>query len=294
MKFKETLKQYQDYVNSVLEQSILVEDSLPETKLYASMQYSLMAGGKRIRPILMLATYQLFQENTKICEPYFIGMEMVHNFSLIHDDLPAIDNDNFRHGKPTNHKVFGENIAILAGDQLLNYAYCIMTEDVMKNSTPAKVRILHEFSKEVSHMIMGETIDVESEGKDISLELLTSMHQNKTGALIKESVRMGAILANATEEQLALLTEFAEKLGLIFQIKDDILSEIGDEKVMGKPAHRDVALNKATFVTKYGLEQATLLLNKTAKQAIDILEQTFREKAEFLIELTKYIRDRNQ
>jgi geranylgeranyl diphosphate synthase type II len=292
--FKEELKQYQTYINSVLDKYIDCNELLPEKNLNAAMKYSLMAGGKRIRPILMLATYKLFKNDFKICEPYFVGMEMVHNFSLIHDDLPAIDNDDFRHGKPTNHKKFGENIAIMAGDGLLNYAYIVMTNDLVNNVMPSKVKAINEFSNEVQHMIIGEVVDIESEGKDITLELLEYMHKNKTGALIKESVRIGAILAEASDEDLEILTKYAQNLGLAFQIKDDILSEIGDEKIMGKPAHNDVKEHKSTFVTKYGLEKSESILNEVIDQSINIIEKRFKSKAQFLVKLAEYVRDRDK
>ena len=198
LNFSEKFRMYQEYVNSKLDEYIDQDESLPEKNLNHSMKYSLMAGGKRIRPILMLATYELFKEGFKDeCVPFFVGMEMVHNFSLIHDDLPAIDNDDFRHGKPTNHKVFGENIAILAGDGLLNYAYIVIMDELLKDNSKEKILAANEFSKQVYRMIIGETVDVECEGKEISLELLEYMHKNKTGALIKESVRIGAILGRS-------------------------------------------------------------------------------------------------
>ena len=293
MEFKEKLKEYQIYINNKLEEYIDTIDC-PEKKLNEAMRYSLLAGGKRIRPILMLATYELFKNNIEVCTPYFVAMEMVHNFSLIHDDLPAIDNDDLRHGVPTNHKAYGESTAILAGDGLLNYAYIVMSNDILKEYKEEKVKVLNEFSKEVYQMIIGEFVDIECEGKDISTKLLEYMHKNKTGALIKESVRMGAILAGAKDEELDILTKYAENIGLAFQIKDDILSEIGDEKVMGKPVHNDKEANKSTFVTKYGLDESINMLNKVIDESINILNDTFGNRCEFLIELAKYIRDREK
>lgn len=181
------LEELQTLVNDMLKNLEWQEEILHE-----SMKYSLLSGGKRLRPILMLSSYLLFEKEERICIPYMIAMEMVHNFSLIHDDLPAIDNDDFRHGKLTNHKVFGESTAILAGDALLNEAYCIIAEDIAKEKNISllqrKIQILTELSKEVSNMILGEYIDIESEGKKISFERLSHMYQYKTGALIKESI----------------------------------------------------------------------------------------------------------
>lgn len=293
MNFKEKLHEYQIYVNDILSKYIDNSDS-PEKLLNDSMRYSLMAGGKRIRPILMLATYKLFKDDIESCIPYFVAMEMVHNFSLIHDDLPAIDNDDFRHGILTNHKKFGESTAILAGDSLLNYAYIVMSEDILNDCKKEKVKVLNEFSNEVYHMIIGEFVDIECERKDISPELLRYMHKNKTGALIKESVRIGAILGEASNDELELLTKYSENIGLAFQIKDDILSEIGDEKIMGKPVHNDKEAGKSTFVTKYGLDKSIEMLNSVIGEAIKTINVKFGEKAEFLVELANYIKDREK
>lgn len=292
--FKSRLKDLQIQVNTELEKYINVLD-VPEKKLQEAMKYSLMAGGKRLRPILIISTCLLFKEDYEICIPYFVAMEMVHNFSLIHDDLPAIDDDDFRHGKPTNHKMFGESTAILAGDALLNHAYITISNDLIKENDnynlSLKVKALNEFSKEVYQMMIGEFVDIECEGKQIELELLKYMHKNKTGALIKESVRLGAILADASENDLKKLTSYAEKIGLAFQIKDDILSEIGDEKKTGKPVGNDREKNKVTFVTKYGLDESKNLLDKIVNEAIEDLDN-FGEKAWFLKELALYIKDR--
>lgn len=293
MNFKEELIKNQEYVNNILKEYIDTLE-LPEKKLNDAMRYSLLAGGKRIRPILIINTYKLFRDDIEKCIPYFVAMEMVHNFSLIHDDLPAIDNDDIRHGIPTNHKAFGESTAILAGDGLLNYAYMVISEDIASKYDNCKIQVLNEFSKEVYNMIKGEFIDIESENKDIPIELLEYMHKNKTGALIKESVRIGAILAKANEKDLSLLTKYAENIGLAFQIKDDILSEIGDEKIMGKPVHNDIRENKSTFVTKYGIEKSQEILRDIIKEAIQLILNEFGEKAEFLIELAKYIKDREK
>ena len=293
MNFKEEFSKYQDYINIILKKYIGASN-LQEKKLNDSMRYSLLAGGKRIRPILMINTYKLFKEDFEKCIPYFVAMEMVHNFSLIHDDLPAIDNDDIRHGKPTNHKAFGESTAILAGDGLLNYAYMVISDDLIKECDNYKLKALNEFSKEVYNMIKGEFIDIESENKDIPVELLQYMHKNKTGALIKESVRIGAILAKANEDDIKTLTKYAENIGLAFQIKDDILSEIGDEKIMGKPVHNDIRKNKSTFVTKYGPKKAQEILENIINESIDILRNSFGDKAVFLVELAKYIKDREK
>ena len=295
MDFKQELKQYQDLMNSELEKYIDAREC-PEEILNRSMEYSLMAGGKRLRPILVIATYQIFKEDIQECMPFAVAIEMVHNFSLIHDDLPGIDNDDFRHGKPTNHKQFNEATAILAGDGLLNNAYRVISktlENSKKEDLSKKIKIFQEFSDSVSKMIVGEFVDTEEEGKQISEETLEYIHRNKTGALLTLCVRMGAILAEASQEDLNRLTAYAEKIGLAFQIKDDILSEEGDEKILGKPVGNDKILEKCTYVSEYGLEGAKEKLDKLTKEAIEELE-VYNEKAEFLIELAKYIKERNK
>ncbi len=295
MNFIEQLKQYQKLINNELEKYVRKEEC-PEIILNNSMEYSLMAGGKRLRPILVVATYGLFKNDIEKCLPYAVAIEMVHNFSLIHDDLPGIDNDDFRHGKPTNHNKFNEATAILAGDGLLNWAYIVIAND-LKNSKQSdlqnKLKIFNEFSFAVDRMIAGEYVDTEYEGKQITDEYLQYIHKNKTGALLRLCVRMGAILSNASEKDVKKLTSYAEKIGLAFQIKDDILSEEGDEKVLGKPVGNDKELGKCTYVSKYRLEGAKKILNKITKEAIEELSE-YGDKAEFLRELALYIQSRNK
>ncbi len=310
MDFKKELKEYQNIVNSHLEKYVKKEQC-PEEVLNNSMEYSLMAGGKRLRPILAIATYQLFNKDYQKVIPYAIALEMVHNFSLIHDDLPGIDNDNFRHGKPTNHKKFNEATAILAGDGLLNGAFIVISEDIRKTAKKLeqssssyngeniylkelnnKTKVFNEFSVAIDRMIAGEYVDTEYEGKEITEELLEYIHNNKTGAFLKYSVRMGAILANASEEKLEKLTKYAENIGLAFQIKDDILSEEGDEAVLGKPVGNDKEMQKCTYVSKYGLDGAKKILDVITKEAVEIVKEF--KNSEFLQELAKYIKDRNK
>ena len=229
--------------------------------------------------------------------PYAVAIEMVHNFSLIHDDLPAIDNDNIRHGKLTNHKKFNESTAILAGDGLLNNGYILISEDLIKtkdkDELEKKLKVFNEFSIAVDRMIAGEYVDTEFEGKKISEEYLEYTHKNKTGALLKLCVRMGAILAEASLKELEKLTNYAENIGLAFQIKDDILSVEGNELITGKPVGNDEARGKCTYVSKYGLEEAKKILNDITKEAIQNLEE-FGEKAEFLKGLAEFIKTRNK
>ncbi len=296
MDFKAELKKYQIQIDQELKKYIRKHEC-PEKELNSSMEYSLMAGGKRLRPILVLATYKLFKEDYKICMPYAIAIEMVHNSSLIHDDLPGIDNDDFRHGKPTNHKKFNEATAILAGDGLLNNSYMVISQDLLNTKNEKelskKIKILNEFSLATDRMLAGEYLDTEYEGKNIPFEELEYIHKNKTGAFLKLSARMGAILGDCTENELEKITSYSEKIGLAFQIKDDILSVEGNEKITGKPVGNDEEKRKCTYVSSYGLEKAKEILSKITKEAILELD-TFGEKAEFLRGLAKYIEIRNK
>ena len=295
MDFRENLKKYQKIVNNELEK-YLRKQECPEKILNNSMEYSLMSGGKRLRPILVMATYELFKNDVEKCFPYAVAIEMVHNFSLIHDDLPGIDDDDFRHGKPTNHKQFNEATAILAGDGLLNNAYIVISEDLKKSKKAdldKKLQVFSEFTTSVDRMIAGEYVDTEYEGKEIQAEYLDYIHRNKTGALLRLCVRMGAILADCNREDLDKLTTYAEKIGLAFQIKDDILSEEGNEEILGKPVGNDKEKKKCTYVSKYGLKEAKKKLEVIIQYAIKQI-QSYGEKAEFLKELALYIQNRNK
>ena len=299
MEFKENLKKYQNIINEELEK-YLRKENCPEKTLNNSMEYSLMAGGKRLRPILVLATYELFRDSYEEAMPFAVAIEMIHNFSLIHDDLPEVDNDDFRHGKPTNHKQFNHPTALLAGDGLLNQAYIVLSDEILysvenqyKENFYSKVKAFNEFTKAVDRMIVGEYLDTELEGQQISKEMLEYIHINKTGALLKLCVRMGAILAEASEKDIERLTIYAEKIGLAFQIKDDILSEEGNPEITGKPVGNDKELGKCTYVSYYGLDGAKQELNKIIEEAIQQLE-IYGEKAEFLRQLAIYIKNRNK
>ena len=299
MEFKENLKKYQNIINEELEK-YLRKENCPEKTLNNSMEYSLMAGGKRLRPILVLATYELFRDSYEEAMPFAVAIEMIHNFSLIHDDLPEVDNDDFRHGKPTNHKQFNHPTALLAGDGLLNQAYIVLSDEILysvenqyKENFYSKVKAFNEFTKAVDRMIVGEYLDTELEGQQISKEMLEYIHINKTGALLKLCVRMGAILAEASEKDIERLTIYSEKIGLAFQIKDDILSEEGNPEITGKPVGNDKELCKCTYVSYYGLDGAKQELNKIIEEAIGQIK-IYGEKSEFLRQLALYIKDRNK
>lgn len=299
MEFKENLKKYQEIINKELEK-YLRKNECAEKILNNSMEYSLMAGGKRLRPILILVTYELFKDEYEECMPFAVAIEMVHNFSLIHDDLPEVDNDDFRHGKPTNHKKFNHPTALLAGDGLLNQAYIVISDELeysvenqYKENIKNKIRAFNEFTKAVDRMIAGEYLDTELEGKQISKEMLEYIHVNKTGALLKLCVRMGAILADSSEKDVERLSKYADKIGLAFQIKDDILSEEGNPEITGKPVGNDKEHNKCTYVSYFGLEGAKKELDKIIEEAIEEIE-IYGEKAKFLKELAMYIKERSK
>lgn len=296
MNFKEELSKYIDIINQELQKYIETKEC-PESILNEAKGYSLLAGGKRLRPILMIASYSLFKDDIEKCYKNAIALEMVHTFSLIHDDLPGIDNDDYRRGKLTNHKKYNEATAILAGDSLLNGAYQILIDDIGNTSDEEerarKIKALYELSYGIDRMIAGEYVDTEYEGKEISSDYLEYMHENKTGALIKAPVKIGAILAGASADEISELESYAEKIGLAFQIKDDILSEVGNAEELGKPVGNDRERGKCTYVTKYGLEKAQQMLDSIIDEAISIIKN-YNKNSEFLVELALYIKNRNK
>ena len=263
-------------------------------RLAESMEYSLMAGGKRLRPILMMAAADAVGARGTDFVQAACGIEMIHTYSLIHDDLPAMDNDDYRRGKLTNHKVFGEALAILAGDALLTQAFEVI---LRQQGVPAQVllEVLREMSIAAgpNGMVGGQVIDMLSEGKRISMEELRKMHMGKTGALFRAAIRSGAILGGASEAQLAALTTYADCFGLAFQITDDILDVVGDEAVIGKPVGSDERNEKSTYVTLTSLEEAKKLAANTVQQALEALE-IFGDEAKFLRDLVKMLLERNK
>ncbi|MCY6370311.1 polyprenyl synthetase family protein [Clostridium ganghwense] len=242
--------------------------------IYDAMKYSIEVGGKRIRPILMICTYNIYKDNYKEIIPLASALEMIHTYSLIHDDLPAMDDDDLRRGKPTNHKVFGEAIAILAGDGLLNEAMNVLFDYCTVNSQKHIIEACRTISKAsgVEGMIGGQVVDVISEGKKISEEQLSYMHSKKTGELIKSAIISGAILGEAKNKDIKLLCEFGKKLGLAFQIKDDILDIVGDSKILGKKINSDNDNDKITFVSKFGLEECKEMCKQLTNECLKILD----------------------
>lgn len=263
-------------------------------RLYEAIIYSLDAGGKRIRPLLFLLTYMLKNNNYKSVLPVAAAIEMIHTYSLIHDDLPCMDNDDLRRGKPTNHKVFGEAIAVLAGDGLLNEAMNIMFRYCMDNDKNAiRACSLISESAGIEGMVGGQTVDILSENTKIPIDQLYYMHSKKTGALIKASIVAGAILGGSTEDDVKKLDYYGQKLGLAFQIKDDILDIVGDTEVLGKKAKSDLDNNKTNFITTYGLNKCMEMCNSLTSECVEVLDKVEGDTSK-LKEITLFLLNREK
>ncbi|WP_018132471.1 polyprenyl synthetase family protein [Effusibacillus pohliae] len=253
--------------------------SQPPQPICEAMRYSLFAGGKRIRPILTLATVETLGGDREEALPIACAIEMLHTYSLIHDDLPAMDNDDYRRGRPTNHKVYGDAIAILAGDALLTYAFQVLAEVDMQGREKEQLAIIRELASAsgVQGMIGGQVADIQAAGKPADEATLLYIHRHKTGDLLTASVRMGAIFAGASPEELQLLTTYARNLGLAFQIQDDILDVVGDQEKLGKTVGADAALGKLTFPSVYGLEESRNQLVRLTQEALAALDRLPRD-----------------
>lgn len=284
------LAQRQALVEAALERAVPI--TYPE-KIYEAMRYSLLAGGKRLRPILCLATCELAGGTQEMAMPTACALEMIHTMSLIHDDLPAMDNDDYRRGKLTNHKVYGEDIAILAGDGLLAYAFEVVAET--KNVPPERLLlVIARLGRAVSAagLVGGQVVDLESEGKpDTTLETLNFIHTHKTGALLEACVVCGGILAGVSATDLQRLSRYAENIGLAFQIVDDILDITAPSEELGKTAGKDLQAKKATYPSLWGLEES----KKKAQQLVDAAKAEmapFGEKARPLLAIADFITTR--
>ena len=288
-KWAERVKLVEENLLHELQSTVTIDE-----KIFQAMEYSLLSGGKRLRPILLMASADSILNNGEKFLPVACALEMIHTYSLIHDDLPAMDNDDYRRGKLTNHKVFGEATAILAGDGLLTLAFEVMTRQ--RDVAPEiLLKVIREISTAagIAGMVGGQSIDLQSEGKKIDLMTLRKMHLGKTGALFLASIRSGAILAGASNEKLSALTKYAENFGLAFQITDDILDVEGDEKSLGKPIGSDAKNGKSTYVTLMSLDEAKFFAEKTVETAVDALKD-FGSEADFLRELVKYLIGRSK
>lgn len=260
--------------------------------IYEAMRYSLFAGGKRLRPIMLMAAADAVGGDGVNYLPVACGLEMIHTYSLIHDDLPAMDNDDYRRGKLTNHKVYGDGMAILAGDGLLTAAFGIMLSQT-KVDPAVLVTVVNEIAAAAgaAGMVGGQAVDLASEGKTIDTDTLEFMHQAKTGALFKAALRAGAMLAGGSKEQIDALTLYAEKFGLAFQITDDILDVVGTQEKIGKPVGSDIRNQKVTYVTLHTLDGAKNLAQKAVDNALYCLN-SFGSDADILRELVNYLINR--
>ena len=290
MSFKSSLKYRVDYIEKLLKEHMPEEKGYQKT-IFEAMNYSLKAGGKRLRPILTLEACRIVGGNEEDVIPFAIAIEMIHTYSLIHDDLPALDDDDLRRGRPTNHKVYGDAMAILAGDGLLNYAFEIMLSSSIGKENPAKyLNAINEIAKSsgVYGMIGGQVVDIESEDKKIEMEKLDFIHLNKTAAIIVGCMRAGAIIGDATAEQLENITKYATNIGLSFQIADDILDITGDESKLGKKVGSDIDNNKSTYPSLIGLEKSKEIANDLINEAKTRISN-IKGDTEFLNDLAEYI-----
>lgn len=286
------LKMLEDKVKSI---ETLLREYLPAQEGYQkiimeAMEYSLMAGGKRLRPMMMREVYSLFGGTGKVIEPFMAAIEMIHTYSLIHDDLPAMDNDEYRRGRKTTHVVYGEDMGILAGDALLNFAFEtafrafeFCPEESLKIGNALSV-LGHKSG--IYGMIGGQVVDVKETGKAVEKDVLDTIYEWKTSALIEASMMVGAILAGASQEEVEIVEKVASNIGIAFQIQDDILDVTSTEEVLGKPIHSDEKNNKTTYVTLYGIEKASKIVEDLSKEAIESLHKLPGENA-YLEELLR-------
>lgn len=295
MNFQDELKRRTDEIEEMFRSFLPAEEGFARTMAQA-MNYSMLAGGKRLRPMLIQETYRLFGGTEKVAEPFMAGMEMIHTHSLIHDDLPALDNDDYRRGRLTTHKVYGEAMGVLSGVALLNYAYETMlqafslTED--QDRVICALKVMAEKTG-IHGMLGGQSVDVENDGKPLEKEMLDYIYRNKTSALIEASMMTGAILAGADEQQVAVVEEAAGNIGLAFQIQDDILDVIGKEEVLGKPIGSDARNEKVTYVTYEGIEKSKEDVARLTDEALELLHTLGKEDS-FLSELFLHLVNREK
>ncbi|MFZ7112070.1 MAG: polyprenyl synthetase family protein [Desulfatiglandales bacterium] len=296
MDLKTYLEEKRAIVNEALKE-IFPPGTAPSGDIVKAMNYSLFAGGKRLRPILCMAGAEAVGGNGRSVLPVACALELIHTYSLIHDDLPVMDDDDMRRGKPTSHKVFGEALAVLAGDGLLTEAFRTMTlTDTLGQVDPrALLRVVALISEAVGYqgMVGGQVVDIQSEGKDVDYPLVEFIHAHKTGALITASVSSGAILGGGEETQISALTEYGRKIGLAFQISDDILDIEGDSLEMGKSLGGDVEKEKITYPSVIGLDRSKAVEREMVDQALEALKG-FDHRAEPLRRIAAYIIERKK
>ena len=293
MEFKQCLKEKASFVEKVLKEYMPKEEGYQKTVIEA-MNYSLSAGGKRLRPILTMEACKVVGGNVEDAIPFAMAIEMIHTYSLIHDDLPALDNDDLRRGRPTNHKVYGEAMGILAGDALLNYAFEVMLAGSINKENPEKyLKAINEIAKGagIYGMIGGQVVDVESENKQIEKEKLDYIHMNKTAAMMVGCMRAGATIGGANFEQMEEITKYAKNIGLSFQIVDDILDIVGDEAKLGKKVGSDIENHKSTYPSLLGLDKSKEIAHNLIDEAKKSIEK-LSDDVDFLKGLAEYIIDR--
>ena len=270
-----------DKVTDIIYSFCPTEEGLQQTVIDA-INYSVKAGGKRLRPLVLLETLKLFGGEEEEAYPFMAAIEMIHTYSLVHDDLPAMDNDKYRRGKLTTHAKFGENMAILAGDALLNYAYEIMSDAVMNSKYPKRaIRAMQTIARKagIYGMVGGQTVDVENEGKEMSIDTINYIHNLKTAALIEGSMMAGAILAGAKAEEIDIVEKIAKSIGVAFQIQDDILDVTGDTNQLGKAVLSDEKNHKTTYVSLLGVNISKEHVKRYSRDAIELLESLNKDDA---------------
>lgn len=295
MTFEHKLKSYQEHIEALLVSYAPDEKSGYHEIVNDAIVYSLMAGGKRIRPTIVLATYELFKQPTKKVEPFAVAIEMVHTYSLIHDDLPAMDNDDLRRGKPTCHIQFGEDIAILAGDGLLNRAFEVMLEAIIEHGLDHNaVKAAQCLGEKAGTrgMIGGQVADISYEDREVDLDIIGYIHQHKTSALLEAAFMMGGYLADQKDDVIKKLQRIGRCIGLAFQIQDDILDITSTSEVLGKPIMSDQKNHKTTYVDLKGLEGSRAVVEDLLGEATSLLLSLGKEKTKFLESFIKYIKNR--
>ncbi len=295
MNFKDELQARTAEANEVIKEYLPRSRGF-STELADAMSYALTGNGKRIRPVLMKAVFDLFEGEGWIVEPFMAAIEMIHTHSLVHDDLPAIDNDDYRRGRLTTHKVYGENMGVLAGDALLNYAYETMLQAFGLTEDHEKVwRTMRVIANKtgLNGMLGGQCVDVRTDGRPKSDKMLEYIYQNKTSALIEASMMAGAMLAGGDKSEVALMEKAGRMIGLAFQIRDDILDVIGDEEKLGKPVHSDERNHKITYVTIHGVEASMLEVLRFTREA-SVLISSLGGDDEFILSLIQYMISRDK
>jgi geranylgeranyl diphosphate synthase type II len=290
MDINKEIAEHTTQVEAIITKYLPKESGYQKTVMEA-MNYSFLAGGKRLRPMLMQETYRLFGGNSDIIEPFMAAIEMIHTYSLIHDDLPAMDNDDYRRGRKTTHVVYGEAMGILAGDALLNFAFETACKGLMQDvGNPAVARAVQILAQKagIYGMLGGQVVDVESEGQPLEREKLDFIYDLKTGALIEASMLIGAVLAGASEKEQQVILQVAKDVGLAFQIQDDILDVTSDMETLGKPIGSDEKNHKTTYVTIRGLAQAQKDVEKISERALEGVASLSEENV-FLNELIRYL-----